>query len=228
MQNLVAGPPFVTDDPQPVPYKHWEYYISSINTLQPAIWTGTLPHFEVNYGMVPNMQIHLLLPLNYSYFPQQRTKFGYADTELGVKYCFVQETERRPQIGTFPIAEIPTAKNSEFSDGKIRIFIPVWAQKSWDKLITYGGIGYSINPGTNNRNSFFAGWEFQYDFITQLKAGAELYFQTADTDDAKSVTAFNIGGSINAGTVTHFIFSIGHSLMNEEFTSIYIGILWTI
>jgi len=28
----VAGPPFVTDDPEPVDYRHWEFYIASMHT----------------------------------------------------------------------------------------------------------------------------------------------------------------------------------------------------
>jgi hypothetical protein len=40
--------------------------------------------------------------------------------------------------------------------------------------------------------------------------------------------AFNIGGSINASPKMHFIFSVGHSLINENFFSSYFGVLWTI
>lgn len=228
IQHSHAGPPFNTDDPQPVPYQHWEYYISSINSFQPNVWSGTLPHLEVNYGLIPNLQVHLLLPLNYNYIQHQGAKFGYADTEFGIKYCFIHETENRPQIGTFPIINIPTIKNNEFSDGKAKIFIPIWVQKSWKKLTTYGGIGYLINPGTNNKNPIFSGWEIQYDISPLVTLGGELYHQTADAIDNKAITAFNIGGSINVSQKTHFIFSLGHSLANESFFSSYIGLLWTI
>ncbi len=34
--------------------------------------------------------------------------YGYGDTEFVVKYLFVQETKYIPQIGTFPLIEIPT------------------------------------------------------------------------------------------------------------------------
>lgn len=223
-----AGPPFTTDDPQPVPFHHWEYYISSINLFQGHEWSGTAPHFEVNYGFVPNMQIHLLLPINYATVPHEAAKYGYADTEFGIKYCFIQETPNRPQIGTFPIVEIPTVKNEAFSDGKAKVFIPVWVQKSWDKLTTYGGIGYWVNPGTGNRNSVFSGWELQYDFTPMVTLGGELYYQSANAPDGQSVAAFNVGGSINASPKFHFIFSLGHSLTHENFLSSYVGLLWTI
>jgi hypothetical protein len=223
-----AGPPFITDDPQPVPYRHWEFYISSINSYQSHEWSGTAPHLEMNYGFIRNMQVHLLLPLNYAYVPHQTAKFGYADTELGIKYCFLQETATRPQLGTFPIFEVPTVKNDEFSDGYIKIFLPVWVQKSWNKLTSYGGIGYWINQGTGNKNSFFSGGELQYEFSQAVTLGGELYFQSADAVDSKSVVAFNIGGSVNPSEKLHFIFSFGHSLTNERFFSSYLGLLWTI
>jgi len=223
-----AGPPFFTDDPQPVDFKHWEFYISSVNILHHDNWSGTSPHFELNYGLVRDLQVHLLLPVNYNYTPHQGADFGYGNTEFGVKYCFIHETENSPQVGIFPILDIPTIKNSEFSTGKTQIFLPVWAQKSWGKLTTYGGVGYCINPGVTYRNWIFTGAEIQYEFSPAFMFGGELYYHSADTEGSKSITACSIGGSINFSEKFHFIFSVGHSLINDNFTSSYIGLLLTI
>jgi hypothetical protein len=228
IQLNLAGPPFNTDDPEPVQYKHWEYYISSINTFQPTVWKGTSPHFEVNYGLVPDVQVHLLLPINYSYTQPHNPIFGYANTEVGVKYRFLQETENMPQVGTFPIIEIPTIRNNEFSNGKVQIYIPLWIQKSWGKLTTYGGAGYWINPGTNNKNWIYTGWEIQYDVSQLLTLGGELYYHSPDAIDSKDVIAFNLGGFINFSEKFHLIFSLGHSLIKDSFISSYVGLLWTI
>jgi len=227
-QQVKAGPPFNTDDPQPVDFRHWEYYISTINTFRQELSSGTSPHIELNYGLVPNVQVHLILPLNYEYSRQQGFNTGYANTEIGFKLRFVQESEQMPQIGTFPIIEIPTIGNKKFANGNIQFFIPIWVQKSWGKLTTYGGAGYWINPGINNQNWLFTGWEVQYDLSTCITPGVELYFHTADVTGSKTVLAFNAGGIINVNTKFHLIFSAGHSLMNESFTSCYFGYLWTI
>jgi hypothetical protein len=223
-----AGPPFNTDDPQPVDFKHWEYYISSINTMQPGVWTGTSPHFEINYGLIPNVQVHLLLPINYDYTRNEHAKFGYAYTEFGMKYRFVQESDNTPQIGVFPIVEIPTIKNNDFSNGKAQIYLPVWAQKSWGKFTTYGGVGYWINPGTNNKNWIFSGWELQYDISSHFTFGGEIYYHSANTVDSNPVTGFNLGGFINFTEKFHLIYSVGHNLTNDTFISSYVGLLWTI
>jgi len=227
-QQVIAGPPFSTDDPQPVDFKHWEYYISTMNTFRTELSSGTSPHFEINYGLVPNIQVHLIMPVNYDYSRQQGFKAGYANTEIGIKYRFVKETDIMPQIGTFPIVEIPTIGNNELSNGYAQLFIPLWAQKSWGKLTTYGGGGYWINPGTNTKNWIFAGWEVQYDFSASLTLGGELYFHTPDTVGSHQVSGFNLGGSYNASNLFHIIFSVGHSIIQEKFTTTYFGLLWTI
>lgn len=228
IQFNYGGPPFNTDDPQPVDYRHWEYYVSSINNHQAGAWSGTAPHFEINYGAIHNVQIHLLLPLNYTSFRGQSAAFGFADTEFGIKYRFVQETEKSPQVGIFPILEIPTIQNSEFSDGKLKVFLPVWVQKSWGKLTSYGGAGYWINHGANNKNWFFAGWQMQYDFSKTVTLGGELYYHSADADDSYSTEGFNLGGSINPSEKFHIIFSAGHTLAKDNTFTSYLGILWTI
>ncbi len=225
---IFAGPPFNTDDPEPVSFKHWEYYISSINNHQPGTWSGTSPHAEMNYGLVPNIQIHLLLPLNYFYTSHNGTGLGYADTEFGIKFRFVGETDNVPQIGTFPLLEIPTVKNSEFSDGRLKIFLPIWLQKSWGKLTTYGGAGYWINPGTDNKNWIFAGWEIQYDISKTLTPGGEIYYHSADSKYSEKSIGFNVGGSINPSEKFHIIFSVGHTFTNDNAFTSYFGLLWTI
>src|SRR5258708_838938 len=51
-----AGPPFATDDPEPVEYRHWEIYLGSQYEHGGDGASGTLPHLEVNYGALPELQ----------------------------------------------------------------------------------------------------------------------------------------------------------------------------
>src|ERR1700722_16935603 len=57
-----AGPPFLTDDPQPVDLGHWEFYLASQWSLANHSGTGTAPHVEVNYGALPELQLHAIVP----------------------------------------------------------------------------------------------------------------------------------------------------------------------
>ena len=56
-ENAFAGPPYVTDDPFPTEYKHFEIFIASEYSRNVNGKGGTLPHLEVNYGPAPDVQI---------------------------------------------------------------------------------------------------------------------------------------------------------------------------
>ena len=227
--NLIyAGPPFNTDDPEPVDYKHLEYLISSMSVFQRNFYTGTLPHFEANYGVIPNVQLHIIMPLNYNFINSKIFQYGYNNTEVGVKYRFIEESDNIPQIGIYPIFELPTTYNSEFNNNKTEFYIPLWVQKSWNNFTTYGGTGYWFNPGKNNKNWSFSGWELQYKFSGFLTLGGEMCYRTAPVTDSKSALAFNIGGFLNFTSTFHIIFSFGRSITGDNFLSSYVGLWWTI
>lgn len=54
-----AGPPFVTDDPEPVEYKHWEVNYAFTETWRRGEASAGLPSADINYGIVPGVQLHL-------------------------------------------------------------------------------------------------------------------------------------------------------------------------
>ncbi len=64
-QTAQAGPPFVTDDPEPVEYQHYELYLAAQYKHDQDQNSSTLPHLEINYGILPNMQIHVIAPFLY-------------------------------------------------------------------------------------------------------------------------------------------------------------------
>lgn len=226
--NIYAGPPFNTDDPEPVDFRHWEYYLSTMHLFQPGFKTGTLPHIEINYGIFHNSQVHFLMPVNYSKTSGEKTNYGYANTEVGFKYRFWQSKDSSFQIGAFPLVEIPTISNLNFNNTKADVYLPLWLQKSAGKFTTYGGCGYWINPGTGNKNWLFAGWEVQYDFSKYLTLGGELIYHSAPTTDNKAFAGFNFGGFINFSENAHCIFSAGHSFTKDDSFMAYLGLLITI
>jgi len=224
---LNAGPPFFTDDPQPVDFNHWEFYLSSAMQYSGNDDDVTLPHIETNYGLVPDVQIHLILPMQYTK-RESNTRYGYVNTELGVKYRFINE-ESGLQVGIFPLAEIPTGRSVTLAgENKLKTFLPVWIQETKGKFTTYGGAGYWINPGKDNKNWVYTGWLAQYDFSETFTFGTELYYQTASTQDGSAGTGINIGGYININEHNHILFAVGHDISGDTFTTGYIGYQVTI
>jgi hypothetical protein len=90
-----AGPPYVTDDPEPTPYRSYEIYLASDYARSADSVDVTAPHLEFNYGLFPNVQVTATLPLAGSSLPKGAMHFGYGDTEFEVKARVIQETDRR-------------------------------------------------------------------------------------------------------------------------------------
>jgi hypothetical protein len=50
----------------------------------------------VNYGVVPDVQLHTILPMTLYVPADGASSYGYSDTEFGVKYRFVHEDNWLP------------------------------------------------------------------------------------------------------------------------------------
>jgi len=171
-----AGPPFFTDDPVPVEYKHWEIYLASQYLRTADDRTGTAPHIDMNYGVYPNLHLHVTTPAVFDHPSGGPTTYGYGDTEVGAKYRFIEETDLRPQVAFYPQFEAPTGDaDRNLGNGKAQLFLPLWLQKSWGPWTTFGGGGYWFNPGVGRRNWVYTGWVLQRDLSKTLTLGAELF-----------------------------------------------------
>jgi len=222
-----GGPPFLTDDPEPVDYQHWEFYVASMHTQTGSDWAGTAPHFEVNYGVLPDVQLHMIAPLAYDAPASGSSHYGYGDTELGIKLRFLQETNYLPQAGIFPLVEVPSGSSSDnLGAGHWQVFLPVWLQKSWGSWTAYGGGGYWINSFNNDRNSGFVGGVLQKQITKNVLLGAEVYHETA-TEDEPANTAFNIGTVIDLSESHHLMFSAGRSIVGPVNFQCYIAYQFT-
>ena len=223
-----AGPPFFTDDPEPVPFRHIELY--GFTTIDHASdgTTGLGPATEFNVGAAPNLQLHIIVPGAFNVPDIGPSAFGLGDTELGVKYRFVQETKSRPQIGTFPMLELATGSPSKgLGNGTTWARLPVWLQKSSGPWTTYGGAGYTINNAPGSRSYPFAGWLLQRDLNKKVTLGAELFGQGAVAVGAEKSIFFNAGGYYNFPYGLSLLFSGGHTVAGEGHTVGYLGLYWT-
>ena len=220
-----AGPPYTTDDPEPVEYQHWEIYLASQAEHDSDGWSGTSPHLEVNYGVFPNIQLHLIAPVAFNAPSHESSHFGHGDTELGVKYRFFQETDDLPQIGTFPLVELPSGNRQlGLGSGHAQVFLPIWLQKSFGPWTTYGGGGYWINPGEGNRNWTFVGWLLQRELFPGFTAGAEIFHETTSVDGGESDTKFNIGAVYDFSETYHLLISAGHTLQGPSGFQSYVAL----
>ena len=223
-----AGPPFLTDDPQPVDLHHWEAYVYSSMDSNESGKAGVLPGLEFNYGAAPNLQLHVILPWAFSSPLGAARTAGFGDISLGLKFRFVQETDTRPQVGIFPMLSVPTGSpGRSLGAGGSTLFLPVWVQKSFGPWTTYGGGGYTINRATGGRNFFSGGWLLQRDLGEKLTLGAEIFAQGRSAALTPGTTLLNGGGQVNLSPHLSLLFSAGASVAGECHRVAYLGLYWT-
>jgi hypothetical protein len=224
----LAGPPYTTDDPEPVEYRHWELYLATQDLTTSTGSTGTAPHVEVNYGVVPNVQLHVIVPLAYNR-ADGATSYGIGDIELGTKVRFVQEDGKRPMVGVFPLLELPAGNESKgLGTGRLHAFLPVWLQNSSGPWSSYGGGGYGINPGTGNRNYWLFGWQVQRQLRKGVSLGGELYYTTPDEDVDSGDLSFNVGLVLDFTDHHHLLVSAGRSIVGQTNFQSYLAYQLTI
>ena len=224
----LAGPPFATDDPDPVEYQHWEVYLGSQYGHRADGAGGTLPHLEVNYGLVPNLQLHLIAPAAFAASSGASRHYGYGDAELGAKYRFLAEADGRPEVGVFPLVELPTGDATRgLGSGHTEAFLPVWLQKTFGAWTTYGGGGYWINPGAGNRNWWFTGWLIQKKVWPNLTVGAEVFHETAQRIGAGSDTKANLGVVWDLDETRHVLASVGPTIQGPTGYQAYLALQFT-
>lgn len=239
--SALAGPPFQTDDPQPVDYRHYEFYTFGAVDGTPVEIDPTGPAMEFNWGALPRLQLHAVLPLgaimpsdNPLYLPGGTgpSAYGLIDTELGVKFEWVTETKHRPMIGTFTMIELPTGSYARgLGVGRVWYKLPVWIQKSSGPWTTYGGAGYEIVHQFQYRNFAYEGWLVQRDIGKKWTLGTEIFHHGVEgyaTPQTQASTLVDIGGYYyfrNPGF--QLLFAYGHSVYGQTENYAYLGLYWT-
>jgi hypothetical protein len=203
----LAGPPYLTDDPVPTDTGHWEIYAFTAGEG----YRSTIDEdagFDLNYGPVRDVQLTATLPLSFSHSPQDGWRSGTGDVELGVKYRFFHDQKNGLSAAIFPRAILPTAAHSPSE--KTRLLLPIWAGKDFAKgTSVFGGGGFTINPGTGNRDFWQAGIAATKDLTKRVSIGAEVVRQGAETQDGTAQTRLGIGSIIQLSDHYELLFSAG-------------------
>jgi hypothetical protein len=236
-----AGPPFQTDDPTPLDLGHYEAYIFGTVDGTPAEIDSTGPAFEFNWGAIPNIQLHAILPFgaalpenNPVYAPAGTgsSAFGLTDMELGVKYGFIKQTRHCPQIGSFTMFELPTGSSTKgLGVGRVWYKLPLWVEKEFGAWSLVGGLGYAVVPQTQYRNYFYGGYLVKREMSKRLELSAEVFSHAREGFATAQTQASTL---IDAGGYYHFkspglqlLFAYGHSIAGQTENYAYLGLYKT-
>lgn len=223
--------PFLTNSPEPVNYQQWELYLyGNLNKnnaflLEPQL---SAPTVEIDWGVLSDVNLHAMFTYAWAFPDRIPATSGPGDSELGIKYRLIHETDWLPQIGFAPLLELPTGNtNRNLGNGVPWVQLPLWLQKSWGPWTTVGGAGYALNSAPGMLDYFYAGWELQKKLNDTFTLGAEFFYQDAQSIDSSAATFFNAGGYYYFSQHTALLFSAGHTMTGTSQLLASLGLYWT-
>lgn len=220
----LAAPPYRTDDPEPTDYQHYEWYNHATGTHISDGAGGLAPAIELDYGILPQTQLSVVAPMAFSRNLGTPLQWGYGDMQVGVKYRLIEQSrdDWTPSVAVFPTVQIATGDASRaLGTGATRSLLPLWLQKDFGDWSITGGGGYWFNRGAGNRDFWFAGLLLQRKIADNLKIGAEIFHQSADTAEGKDSTGFNIGAIYDFSDRYHLVASAGRGFQNARATNAF-------
>lgn len=186
-----AGPPFLTDDPEPTPTGHWEVYAPALDGAGAGrSFEGALGA-EFNYGAAPDVQVTVGLPVAVQH-DAGGFRTGAGDLEASVKYRIFHDEAAGLSVAVFPGVTLPTARHG-LGAGRLTALLPVWAQKDAGPWSVFGGGGYAINPGPGARDFWVGGLAVSRQVSERLVLGLEVDRQGAEAEGGDATTSLGLG-----------------------------------
>lgn len=221
-----AGPPFLSDDPDPTPHHEYEVLVFAEGEPLRGDLSGSAG-IDFNYGATPDLQLTAAAPFVFEESGGER-EWGLGNVELAAKLRLLHQETFGWDVAVFPRVFLPAA--SDLGDQHASLLLPVWIGRESGRWSTFGGGGCAINRGDNSQDYCLAGWALTYDVTPNLNLGAELFHQTADIKDGEATTTFGLGGTYSLNDTVHLLGYLGADpdrLGEPEHTTWYTSLLFT-
>ena len=205
----LAGPPFVTDDPEPTDLHKWEIYNFALGTIENGTAAADMG-VDLNYGGFKDVQLTAVLPLHV----ETGAPLDTGDVELAAKFKFLHQRPGTPSLDVtfFPRVFLPTGRGSRHT----QLLLPVWAERDWGKWSLFGGGGYTINPGAGNRDYAIWGGVLNRQMRSGWQLGLEYYGQGPATLGDHPTHGLNLGTTIHLHGPFSLLGSFGQGLNRRQ------------
>jgi hypothetical protein len=214
-----AGPPYLSDDPEPTDYRHYEIYAFANGDVG-RNGSGGEAGIDFNYGATSDLQLTAVLPAGYARPKDAASSLDLGNIELAAKYRVLHQDDFGFDVAVFPRVFLP-AGSAAVGERHVSVLLPVWVEKDWGKLSGFGGGGCVLNRGGDSRNFCLVGWAMTYQLLPKLQVGGEVFHQTADTVGGRANTTLGAGVKYDLSDNYHLLGYIGPTVQNAAETNRY-------
>jgi len=216
MTPATAGPPYLSDDPEPTDYRHFEIYAFS-NGMATRGDTSGASGIDFNYGGAPNLQLTATIPVAYDSPASGPLVGGLGNIELAAKYRFLTQQNAGLDVAVFPRLFLPSGA-SNVGDQHASFLLPIWMEKDWGPWSAFGGGGCEINRGGDSRDFCLTGLVVTRQIASNLQMGVEIFHQTPDTRGGEATTSLGVGVRYDLSENYHLLGYVGRGIQNADAT----------
>jgi hypothetical protein len=220
-----GGPPYLTDDPEPTDFRHFEIYAYGAGTLVPG-GADSETGIDFNYGGAPGLQLTATLPL----LIDRSGDSGIGNIALGVKYRFLTQDASGLDVAFFPHLVLSSA-SAALGDHHMSLFLPLWVQKDFgDGWSAFGGGGCTLNHSRFSSDFCEGGLVLTREVAEGLTLGAEVFHSGSEEPGGRAETALGAGLTWDLDATHHLLAywgpNIQHPIANGR-SNFYTALLFT-
>jgi hypothetical protein len=227
-EPAIAGPPYISDDPEPTDYQHFEIYTYNLGTAARNGSNGQ-SGIDFNYGAAPDLQLTATLPEGFDRPGGGGTDVGWSNIQLAAKYRFLHQDGFGLDVSIFPRIFLPSGSNL-VGDNHASLLLPIWIQKDWNGgWSAFGGGGCTVSEFRAD-NFCQVGGVVTYQLLPKLQIGAELFHQTAVSSVTPATTSLGVGWRYDLNDNYHLLGYVSRGIENTNETnqvSWYASVLFT-
>jgi hypothetical protein len=222
---VVAGPPFLSNDPDPPEIGQWEVILPTTAIRRPdGGITGEWTTANFNYGYDSRTQLSFALPVAYQRSAAGSVQSGLGDVMLEYKRRFGTDPEAG-YFGINPAVSLPTGDAGRgLGRGNAVVQLPLLYLRSRGEWVGYADARYRWRDGEQRTSSWFIGTVLERRLTARSEVGVELYSVTAQAPAADATIGFDVGVRYTLAPNVRLIASAGRAYRGEPATTLLVGL----
>lgn len=227
ISSAFAGPPYLSDDPEPTDYRHYEIYGFAAGAREHAAWTGAAG-IDFNYGATPDLQLTAVLPVEFNHAAGGASVRSLGNFELAAKLRILHQQSFGWDVAAFPRVFLPSLSDRVGED-RASLLLPVWIGRDDGPWSMFGGAGCALHRGGDAKDYCQAGWALTRQVMPTLRLGGEIFHQSADVKGGRSENSMGFGATYDVNDGVHMLASVNQLVgpADSQRTSFYTSVLFT-
>lgn len=212
-----GGPPMITDDPGTPGNGHWEINVAWTDQRIPGSTLEGVPLLDANYGVGDTLQINYQASWNVLRTDGSPTASGYSDSQLALKWRFLDEGDSGLQASMYPRLTFVNPRSDAgrrgLTDSNSSFLMPFEVQRNFGAISVNADFGYQFSSAQRLRG-WMGGLCIGHEVVKGWELDAEVHASSSDDYD-RTEDVFNLGTRVDLAKNATLLLAIGRDMHNS-------------